>query len=227
VASGVLAGQVTLVFAIAMFGVAGATQWTAAALGYQARLGAPWFMLLGTPVYYPWQLFPWWYAYNAYAPEIFLRGGALAAGSGLASAVAAIACSVWRSRQAKRVTTYGSARWASLREVESAELLQPAGVFLGRLGEHYLRHDGPEHVMAFAPTRSGKGVGLVVPTLLTWPGSAVIHDIKGENWQLTAGWRMRFSHCLLFNPTDIRSAAYNPLLEVRQPYHQLVLERSR
>ena len=69
--------------------------------------------------------------------------------------------------------------------------------------------------MAFAPTRSGKGVGLVVPTLLTWPGSAVIHDIKGENWQLTAGWRARFSHCLLFDPTNAASAAYNPLLEVR------------
>ncbi len=70
--------------------------------------------------------------------------------------------------------------------------------------------------MAFAPTRSGKGVGLVVPTLLGWSGSAVIHDIKGENWQLTAGWRQRFSHCLLFNPTDARSARYNPLLEVRR-----------
>jgi type IV secretion system protein VirD4 len=71
-------------------------------------------------------------------------------------------------------------------------------------------------VLAFAPTRSGKGVGLVVPTLLSWTGSAVIHDIKGENWQLTAGWRSRFSHCLLFNPTDPRSARYNPLLEVRR-----------
>jgi type IV secretion system protein VirD4 len=70
--------------------------------------------------------------------------------------------------------------------------------------------------MAFAPTRSGKGVGLVIPTLLSWTGSAVVHDIKGENWQLTAGWRSRFSHCLLFNPTDPRSARYNPLLEVRK-----------
>jgi len=75
--------------------------------------------------------------------------------------------------------------------------------------------------MAFAPTRSGKGVGLVVPTLLTWAGSAVVHDIKGENWQLTAGWRSRFSHCLLFNPTDARSAAYNPLLEVRRGVHEV------
>jgi type IV secretory pathway TraG/TraD family ATPase VirD4 len=39
----------------------------------------------------------------------------------------------------------------------------------------------PEHVLCFAPTRSGKGVGLVVPTLLVWPGSAIVHDIKGEN----------------------------------------------
>jgi len=70
--------------------------------------------------------------------------------------------------------------------------------------------------MAFAPTRSGKGVGLVIPTLLGWTGSAVIHDIKGENWTLTAGFRARFSHCLLFNPTDAASAKYNPLLEVRR-----------
>src|SRR3546814_5665852 len=64
-----------------------------------------------------------------------------------------------------------------------------------------------------------KGVGLVIPTLLSWTGAAVIHDIKGENWQLTARWRQRFSHCLLFNPTDPRSARYNPLLEVRKgPY---------
>src|SRR3546814_12217772 len=43
-----------------------------------------------------------------------------------------------------------------------------------------------------------------------------IYDIKGEHWQLTAGWRSRFSHCLCFNPVDARSAAYNPLLEVRR-----------
>ena len=52
--------------------------------------------------------------------------------------------------------------------------------------------------------------------LLSWTGSAVIHDIKGENWQLTAGWRSTFSHCLLFDPTNAASAKYNPLLEVRK-----------
>jgi type IV secretion system protein VirD4 len=202
-------------------GLSIATQWTAVALGYQLRLGPPCFVILGTPVYYPWRLFQWWYFYNAYAPQVFLKGGAIAACSGLASAAAAIAASVWRSRQSRLVTTYGSARWAGDDEIANAGLLKPAGVFLGRHGADYLRHDGPEHVMAFAPTRSGKGVGLVVPTLLTWSGSAVIHDIKGENWNLTAGWRARFSHCLLFNPTDARSAAYNPLLEVRRGAHEV------
>jgi type IV secretion system protein VirD4 len=224
-ATGILFGQVVVVCGVAVVGVWSATQWTAAQLGYQPRLGAAWFDLFDTPIYHPWRLFEWWYFFDAYAPEIFRAGGAIAACSGLLAAAVAIAMSVWRARQSKLVTTYGSARWASHQEIVRAGLMRPAGVFLGRVHDGrastYLRHDGPEHVMAFAPTRSGKGVGLVVPTLLSWPGSAVIHDIKGENWQLTAGWRTRFSHCLLFNPTDARSAAYNPLLEVRRGDHEV------
>jgi len=217
----ILIGQVLLVLAIVVLGTWSATEWTAWQLGFQRRLGAPWFRLQGLPVYYPWRLFEWWFVYEAYAPRVFNTGGLIAGGSGLLGALSAILGSVWRARQTRLVTTYGSARWATPREVAQAGLTRPAGVFLGRVGQSYLRHDGPEHVMAFAPTRSGKGVGLVVPTLLTWPGSAVIHDIKGENWQLTAGWRSKSSHCLLFNPTDARSAAYNPLLEVRQGVHEV------
>ncbi|MBV9510867.1 MAG: IncP-type conjugal transfer protein TraG, partial [Caulobacteraceae bacterium] len=211
-----LIGQILVVFAIMILGVWTATQWAAAMLAYQAQLGRPWTVLFGWPVFQPWQLFGWWYHYDAYAPQVFAKAGALAGASGFMGCAAAIVGSLWRARQTRRVTTYASSRWATRREIEAAGLFHGAGVFLGRLGTDYLRHDGPEHVMAFAPTRSGKGVGLVVPTLLTWTGSAVIHDIKGENWQLTAGWRARFSHCLLFNPTDPRSARYNPLLEVRK-----------
>jgi type IV secretion system protein VirD4 len=224
-ATGILIGQATVVCAVAVFGVWAATQWGAAQLDYQARLGAAWFEVFDTPIYYPWRLFQWWYFFDAYAPDVFLTGGAIAACSGLNAAAVAMVMSVWRARQSKLVTTYGSARWASEDEIVGAGLTHQGGVFLGRVrigrASQYLRHEGPEHVMVFAPTRSGKGVGLVVPTLLSWPGSAVIHDIKGENWQLTAGWRSRFSHCLLFNPTDARSAAYNPLLEVRRGDHEV------
>src|SRR5690606_2120842 len=201
-AQGVLFGQIAAVFGIVIAGVWSATQWTAAALGYQLRLGSPWFDLFGTPVYHPWKLFEWWFVFDAYAPRVFDTGGAIAGSSGLVAVVVAIAMSVWRSRQSRLVTTYGSARWAEADDIRKAGLTQPAGVFLGKYRNEYLRHEGPEHVLTFAPTRSGKGVGLVVPTLLSWPASAVIHDIKGENWQITAGRRSRFSHCLLFNPTD-------------------------
>lgn len=217
----VLFGQIAVVIGIVIAGVWGATQWTAATLGYQVRLGSPWFDLLGVPVYHPWRLFEWWFFFDAYAPHVFDTGGAIAGGSGLFALLVAIAMSVWRSRQSRLVTTYGSARWADAVDIRKAGLTLPAGVFLGQHDDQYLRHEGPEHVLSFAPTRSGKGVGLVVPTLLSWPASAVIHDIKGENWKITAGWRSRFSHCLLFNPTDRQSAAYNPLLEVRRGAHEV------
>ena len=211
-----LIGQILVVFAIMVLGVWTATQWAAAMLAHQPQLGPPWFRLGAMPFYRPWALFLWWYHYEAYAPQVFDRAGSLAGASGFLGCAAAVAGSLWRARQVGQVTTYGSARWASEKEIARAGLLRDSGLFLGRFQGSYLRHDGPEHVMAFAPTRSGKGVGLVVPTLLSWTGSAVIHDIKGENWQLTAGWRSRFSHCLLFDPTNPLSARYNPLLEVRR-----------
>ncbi len=216
-----LIGQILIVFAIVIAGLWAATQWCASMLAYQPQLGLPWFTLGGMPIYRPWSLFWWWYSFEAYAPEVFDKAGALAGASGFLGCAAAIGGSLWRARQSGLATTYGSARWASHREIERAGLFGDSGVFLGGLAGRYLRHDGPEHVMAFAPTRSGKGVGLVVPTLLSWTGSAVIHDIKGENWQLTAGWRSRFSHALLFNPTDPASAHYNPLLEVRRGAHEV------
>jgi len=216
-----LFGQILVVLAIVVLGVWAATQWAAAMLGYQPQLGDPWFVAGGWPFYRPWALFGWWFSFEAYAPDVFDRAGALAAASGFLGCAAAVLGSLWRARQVGRVTTYGSARWATAGEVARAGLFCADGVILGRLGGRYLRHAGPEHVMVFAPTRSGKGVGLVVPTLLSWTGSAVVHDIKGENWRLTAGWRSRFSHCLLFAPTDACSALHNPLLEVRRGAHEV------
>jgi type IV secretion system protein VirD4 len=216
-----LIGQILVVLAIVVAGLWAATQWAADMLAYQSELGAPWFWAFEAPIYRPWSIFPWWYHFDAYAPHVFDKAGTLAAASGFVGCAAAIFGSLWRARQRRHVTTYGSARWAEQREIAHAGLHGDSGVFLGRDDARYLRHDGPEHVMAFAPTRSGKGVGLVVPTLLSWTGSAVIHDIKGENWQITAGWRSRFSHALLFNPTDARSAHYNPLLEVRRGEHEV------
>jgi len=116
----------------------------------------------------------------------------------LVAVVVAIAVSVRSSRRSKLVKTYDSARWTEAADIRNASLDEPAGVFLGLHRGRYLRHEGPEHVLTFGPTRSGKDVGLVVHTLLSWPASAATQEIKVENCQITAGLRSRFSHCLLY-----------------------------
>tara|TARA_R110002020_G_scaffold320805_1_gene536682 strand:- start:238 stop:2166 length:1929 start_codon:yes stop_codon:yes gene_type:complete len=210
-----LLGQFLLTLVLIACSVWGATQWVAGVLDYQPRLGAPWFEVYRQPVYKPWRLFQWWYAYDAYAPDVFARAGLIASLGGIAGIGMAILASLWRARREKHATTYGSARWASARDVRKAGLFGKSGIVLGRFRGRYLRHAGAEHVMAFAPTRSGKGVGLVIPTLLSWTGTAIIHDIKGENWALTSKWRSGFSRCIRFDPTDLASSRFNPLLEIR------------
>ena len=159
-----LVGQIILVFAVVICGVWIATQWTAAELGYQWRLGPPWFTIFAYPIYYPWRLFEWWYAFDAYAPSLFNDAGILAASSGFAGITVAITGSFWRARQ--NGTSPLMVRHAGLRcaRSKSAGLFRDRGRVPRPAGQgQYLRHDGPEHVMAFAPTRSGKGVGACRP----------------------------------------------------------------
>jgi type IV secretion system protein VirD4 len=212
----VLWGQIFVILLIVTTAIWAATQWTAWRLGFDMHLGPPWFSVLGTPIYPPPAFFWWWYLFDAHAPRIFIKGAYIAASGGLMSVAVSFGLSIWRARDSRAIATYGSARWATSREVRRAGLLGLDGVVLGRYRRAYLRHKGPEHVLCFAPTRSGKGVGLVIPSLLTWSGSAIVHDIKGENWMLTAGFRARHGSVVLFDPTNAASAAYNPLLEVRK-----------
>ena len=113
-----------LVSAVVLAFIWAATEWTAWQLGFQPQLGHPWFELFGWPVYQPPAFFWWWFAYDAYARDIFVEGAYIAASGGIAAVVVAVAMSVWRAREVKKVTTYGSARWAETREVRRAGLLQ-------------------------------------------------------------------------------------------------------
>ena len=113
-------------------------------------------------------------------------------------------------------TLHGSARFARMRDVQKASLLARQGVVLGGFQNKTLKHDGPEHIIAFAPTRSGKGVNNVIPTLLDWPHSTVVLDIKRELYALTSGYRASLGHRILpFDPTSENSCKFNPLAEVR------------
>lgn len=138
----------------------------------------------------------------------------------------------YHTKKEQLKSLHGSAHWASKKEMIDSGLLLPAnspkkpeGVYVGGYTDPstnkliYLRHNGPEHILALAPTRSGKGVGLVIPTLLSWPHSAFVFDIKGENYALTAGWRKKHANnnILRFDPTDTTGtgARFNPLTEIR------------
>jgi type IV secretion system protein VirD4 len=131
-ATKILWGQVIIVFLIVLITTWAATQWTAWRLGFQPELGQPWFELLrGVPVYLPPAFFWWWYAYDAYAPPVFIEGAFIAASGGFISIGVAIGMSVWRAREAKNIETYGSARWATANEIKGSGLLGPDGVRTG------------------------------------------------------------------------------------------------
>jgi type IV secretion system protein VirD4 len=207
-----------------------ATQYIAARFQYQLALGEPLFRTKSAGVYQPfaWIIWGWHYctSQDEGIRQPFFQGEMIVfVGSLLCVAM----FFVLASRRARKLTEnaedlHGSARWADEEDVRETGLLAAThGVYVGgwrrengtRL--HYLRHDGPEHVLAFAPTRSGKGVGLVIPSLLAWDESAVIYDIKGENWAKTAGFRNKRGHiCFKFSPVEETSSSrFNPLSEVR------------
>jgi type IV secretion system protein VirD4 len=208
-----------------------ATEYIAARFQYQAALGHPVVRTSnGMGVYEP---FAWmvWGFHNSTSQDPRVRKP-LFEGEMLVFAGSILCVGLFytaagrRSRRLMQNTDdlHGSARWSTEDDVKATGLMDAKqGVYVGAWRQegshrlHYLRHHGPEHVLAFAPTRSGKGVGLVIPTLLAWSESAVIYDIKGENWAKTAGFRAQQGHlCFKFSPVEENaSSRFNPLSEVR------------
>jgi type IV secretion system protein VirD4 len=136
------------------------------------------------------------------------------AGVGLLSALGLAGVVVMGMVRNLRPPLHGAARWASEAELVRQGLRAAQGIVLGRKGGRLLVFGGPEHVMLYAPTRTGKGVGVVIPNLLTWPDSVVILDVKRENWEASAGFRAAHGQqVILFDPLDAegRTARFNPL----------------
>ncbi len=120
---------------------------------------------------------------------------------------------------------FGKAHWASMREIRKAKLLEKDGLILGKYKGQYLMSNQPTHSIAVAPTRSGKGVGLVVPNLLAWKGSLICFDVKHENYRKTAGFRAAHGqNVFMWSPMDEHglSHRYNPLDAVSTDPHQCV-----
>jgi type IV secretion system protein VirD4 len=216
-------------------GLQSATQFFAHDFGYQAALGGHFEHL-----YVPWSILQWAGQWYRQYPDAIMRAGSIG------MTVSARACSAWllprwfwrtrpssirtcmvqhagRTCRTSRLPGCCRGRVASGRLLTGKALPTSAGVYVGawldkRGKQRYLRHNGPEHVLCYAPTRSGKGVGLVMPTLLSWGESAVITDLKGELWSLTAGWRRQHAQnkVLRFEPASASgSVCWNPLDEIR------------
>ncbi len=217
-----------------------ATQRIAAFFVYQAVLGQPWGIAFGLIWYAPWSVFAWQERLGASDSNGFIDQ-AIAHSQALFLLPQFVIIGVWLCFQKKlrsNANLHGSARWAEEREIRTMGYFDGKGVYAGgwlkkyagvalllrklksrpEETQLYLRHNGPEHLIVFAPTRSGKGVGLILPTLLAWEGSSIVLDIKGENWALTAGWRKSQDQIVLrFDPSDPSgaSARFNPLEELR------------
>jgi type IV secretion system protein VirD4 len=209
-----------LAIASLIAGLWAATQYLAHVFNYHASLGVS-----AGKFYLPWSIFAWWRAWYELYPAWFNAAASIGTMTAAGGLIVSVLVKMIMSNSSKASEfLHGSARWANKKDIKEAGLLgNKEGVYVGAWEDsngtlHYLRHNGPEHVLTYAPTRSGKGVGLVVPTLLSWPHSAVITDLKGELWAMTAGWRKRHGNnkVIRFEPATLEgSACWNPLDEIR------------
>lgn len=214
-----------------------ATQFFAYTFRYHAALGPSFHH-----VYLPWAFLQWASQWKTHYPEQIQKSLMVAFGVAAVGIFSIVILKrvILKPKDMTSRYLHGSARWANKKDIQNASLLprttrspleivtgkhlpSPMGVYVGGWEDdkgnfYYLRHNGPEHILTFAPTRSGKGVGLVIPTLLSWPNSAVITDLKGELWALTSGWRQKYAKnkVLRFEPAmNNGSIRWNPLDEIR------------
>ena len=207
-----------------------ATQYFASLVGYQPGLGeAVYHFGDGKKVYQPFSWWLWNYQWmNAHGPlqDYITRMQFVLVGGAIISVVIAIFLSYRRSLKGELPEDlHGTARFAEARDVEKMNLIsheRTAGSMLWRKTIRYramgvyigafpikdcmkvMRYNEAAHVLCFAPTRSGKGVGLVLPTLLSYPHSTATNDFKGENFELSSGFRHTAGSLVIrFDPTAL------------------------
>jgi len=138
----------------------------------------------------------------------------------------------------RKQNIFGTARWGTKKDLKKAGLLNlDGGIILGQIASARLKcaydssknsvimslkniaqkiiQSGIYNVLLSAPTRSGKGVSSVIPTLLSYPGSVIVLDFKGENFNLTSGFRSKFGKVYRWEPTGDKGHFFNPLEEIR------------
>lgn len=214
-----LASVIAISVCIVLIACASATQFIAATFEYQPAFGSPLFTFADQNFYAPWLIFDWTERWADRFPKPFAVARLIVfAGFVLALAIAALAL-----QRRMKLGAFGKHAWATFTDVEAAGLFASQGAILGKLDGEIIVFDGPEHQILIGASRSGKGRGHVIPTLLSWSGSALVLDVKGEldhgdprhGFPGTSGFRAKLGLVIRFAPTDPKSNCFNSLMEVR------------
>lgn len=177
-------------------------------------------------IYNPFCAIIWFIKFNRYYPNEFYQAFVLSGFSLGLMTLAALIITIHRQRRLRFISDlHGSAKWADFKEIEQMGLIQETftndGIIIGgyqkKRFKYYLQSSSPDHAIMIAPPRSGKGVGVVIPTALTWDESMIVMDLKGELWELTSGARKaKGQKVLKFAPgSPGHNCSYNPLSEIR------------
>jgi type IV secretion system protein VirD4 len=208
--------NLAILFGGIVLGLIGATQYVAAGFGYDPRLGfAVWRWSQGA-IYSPLAGLYWGFSpLFRNGPQVF-QGAELIFGLSVAASVGVMMAIARR----RTVMEFGRAAWGTFRDARAAGLVSkfPIGVIVGKWAgrNRILTFTGPEHHLITGASRAGKGVGHVIPTLLSWPHSVLVYDPKEECYDITAAFRRKFSYAFYVNFTRPDSACFNPLFEVRR-----------
>ena len=178
-------------------------------------------MLLKVQATTPWYE-TWWRYYQAIdLPQVqpYARKIKLATALGFGVPLLALLPIAVLVLKPRRKALHGDARFATAGDLAKKDMFKasPNGIVVGKMGGKLIRLPGQQFVILAAPTRSGKGVGVVIPNLLEYQESMVVLDIKQENYELTSGWRAsQGQEIYLFNPfaEDRRTHRWNPLTYV-------------
>lgn len=208
--------SIGLFFVAVVCAASAGTQYAASKLGYQEALYWSIWDFGDWKLYNPFAVFVWNGDYRQDAPKLFINAYSI---FGIITVSTTLVLVFIRLMFSKKTSdNYGSARFAKFAELEKSGLLDGKGIFLGITDNgYYVRDDAKTHTFLCAPSRSGKGVGIIIPTLLTWPHSVVVVDVKGENYAFTAGRRKKMGQAILkFEPTALSgSVKFNPFEEIR------------
>jgi len=240
-----LSFMVKMVTMLAIFlGIWASTQTFCAIVNYDsAWVGDPFHVLrigeFAFPLYNPFLIFYWTLAYfrrtqiHPYLYESFKIAGYVSAG-----AMAFYFLAEFIIIRAAAQNIFGTARWGNDKDLKKAGLLGfEGGMILGQTASAKVTAEydmtkksvilhlkkasrkiiqaGIYNTLLSAPTRSGKGVSCVVPTLQSYPGSVIVLDFKGENFDFTSGFRSRFGKVYRWEPTGDKGHHFNPMMEIR------------